>query len=242
MSCRQCARRHDQTAIRHARERGDVALDLAGIAQIDRTDLHSERRRHRLDDANWPSPAAMAGSRRTATRVMLGAISFSSSSHFPPRLYSNCMKPVTLPPGRARLSTIQRRPGRGRSRTRSARCGSLAAPAQVDGAMSQDHVRRERDQFRRVSANLGGIARAQRVSIRTLRPIGPAQLRQPLQERSDASLNFRVVEAAGRACRCGARARAAARAPRAATPPRRRAAVMNSRRFTAVPRVLRQKG
>ena len=34
---------------------------------------------------------------------------------------------------------------------------------------------------------------AQRVSIRTLRPIGPAQLLQPLQERRDAGLQFRIV-------------------------------------------------
>ena len=31
---------------------------------------------------NWPIPAAIAGSRRTATRVTRGAISLSSSSHF----------------------------------------------------------------------------------------------------------------------------------------------------------------
>jgi len=37
--------------------------------------------------------------------------------------------------------------------------------------MGQDDVRRERGQFRRVSANLGGMAPAQRVSIRTLRPM-----------------------------------------------------------------------
>src|SRR5271168_2868685 len=36
--------------------------------------------------ANWPIPAAKAGSRRTATRVRLAAISLSSSSHFPLRL------------------------------------------------------------------------------------------------------------------------------------------------------------
>ena len=47
----------------------------------------------------------MAGSRRTAARVTPGAICLSSSSHFPLKLYSNCMKPVALPPGRARLST-----------------------------------------------------------------------------------------------------------------------------------------
>ena len=55
--------------------------------------------------ANWPIPAVMAGSRRTAARVTPGAICLSSSSHFPLKLYSNCMKPVALPPGYARLST-----------------------------------------------------------------------------------------------------------------------------------------
>ena len=38
---------------------------------------------------------------------------------------------------------------------------------------------------------------AQRVSIRTLRPIGPAQLLQPLQERRDAGLTFRIVRGCG---------------------------------------------
>ena len=41
----------------------------------------------------------------TAARVTPGAICLSNSSHFPPRLYSNRMKPVALPPGRARAST-----------------------------------------------------------------------------------------------------------------------------------------
>jgi hypothetical protein len=54
---------------------------------------------------NWPVPEAMARSRRTATRVTEGAISLSNSSHLAPMLYSKFMKPVTLPPGRARLST-----------------------------------------------------------------------------------------------------------------------------------------
>ena len=40
-----------------------------------------------------------------AIRVRLGAISLSSSSHFPLRLYSNGVNPVALPPGRANLAT-----------------------------------------------------------------------------------------------------------------------------------------
>jgi hypothetical protein len=55
--------------------------------------------------ANWPMPAVVAESRITATRIIPGAICLSSSAHFALRLYSNCMKPVTLPPGLDRLVT-----------------------------------------------------------------------------------------------------------------------------------------
>jgi hypothetical protein len=55
--------------------------------------------------SHWPSPADMAGSRSTAACVTPGAISLSNSSHFPPMPYSNVVKPVALPPGRAKLST-----------------------------------------------------------------------------------------------------------------------------------------
>jgi hypothetical protein len=49
---------------------------------------------------NWAGPAAIAVSRRTATRVTPGAISLSSSSHLPAIPYSKLVKPVALPPGR----------------------------------------------------------------------------------------------------------------------------------------------
>jgi hypothetical protein len=47
----------------------------------------------------------MVESRNTTARVTCGAISLSNSSHFPATEYSNGVKPVALPPGRARLST-----------------------------------------------------------------------------------------------------------------------------------------
>jgi hypothetical protein len=40
-----------------------------------------------------------------AIHVTLGAISLSSSSHFPLKLNSNIINPVTLPPARAKLAT-----------------------------------------------------------------------------------------------------------------------------------------
>jgi hypothetical protein len=65
--------------------------------------------------ATWPWPPAMAGSRRTATRATPGAISLSSSSHFPLMPYSNWTNPVALPPGRAKLSTKPAPTGSGTS-------------------------------------------------------------------------------------------------------------------------------
>ena len=70
----------------------------------------------------------MAGSRRTATRVTPGAISLSSSSHFPLMLYSNAVKPggVAARPRQAVDEAGADRIGDA-ARTRSARCGSPAA-------------------------------------------------------------------------------------------------------------------
>jgi hypothetical protein len=65
MTRRQRARRHDQAAIRGARECRDGALDFAGIAHVDRTQFHPQRRRHGLDirrriDDDIRTPDALA--------------------------------------------------------------------------------------------------------------------------------------------------------------------------------------
>jgi hypothetical protein len=46
--------------------------------------------------ANWPIPAAMAGSQRTAARLPPGPIYLSSSSHFALKRYSYAMKPAAI--------------------------------------------------------------------------------------------------------------------------------------------------
>ena len=56
MMRRQRARRHDQAAIRGARECRDGALDFAGIAHVDRTQIHPQRWRHGLDGSELPDP------------------------------------------------------------------------------------------------------------------------------------------------------------------------------------------
>ena len=54
---------------------------------------------------NCPLPEGTAGLRTTAARLTAGAICFSTSSHFPLTPYSLAAKPVTFPPGRAKLET-----------------------------------------------------------------------------------------------------------------------------------------
>jgi hypothetical protein len=58
-----------------------------------------------------PIPAELPKSRRTAVRVIPGAICLSSSTHFPLKLYSNCVKPVALPPGRGRCRALSQTGG-----------------------------------------------------------------------------------------------------------------------------------
>src|SRR5262245_21373969 len=105
MKCSSRAAGHDQAAIRIPSERRDGTFDLARIPYVDRAQVHAKRWRDGLDAPNWPGPAAMVESRRTAARVTRGAMSLSNSSHFPVMEYSKLLKPVMLPPGRARLST-----------------------------------------------------------------------------------------------------------------------------------------
>jgi hypothetical protein len=65
----QRARRHNQAAIRGARECRDGALDLAGSRTL--TGLTCTPTDGATDwiTANWPIPETIAGSRRTAARV-----------------------------------------------------------------------------------------------------------------------------------------------------------------------------
>ena len=61
MNVRRPARCHDQTAIGGARERRDGALDLVGVAHVDRVHLHPERRRHGLDDGELAGAGGLDG-------------------------------------------------------------------------------------------------------------------------------------------------------------------------------------
>ena len=237
---RRCWPDHDQAAIRLAREGRDAALDLVGVAHADRasTPLRATAPRSGSRQTRR-TRRATAGSRRTATRVTRGAISLSSSSHFPLMLNSNEVNPVALPPGRARLSTQPPPTGsidvHEHDRHGAARLLQRAHDRRHSG---QDDIRRERNQFRRVSAKALEHRR---------RPSGSRSAR--CGRRSSPVACSPCANAAMRACSSGSlRApghqhadaphplgllRARRERPRAAAPP---SSVMNSRRFIRSPR------
>src|SRR5262249_25772670 len=101
---RQRAPRQDHAAVRGAREGRKSALDLAGIEHVDRAQLNTEGRRHGLERAPLAGPRGYGGipndgRPRDARRDL-----FEQFQPLRADKYSNVVKPVTLPPGRARLS------------------------------------------------------------------------------------------------------------------------------------------
>ena len=147
--------------------------------------------------ANWPIPAASAGSRRTAARVTPGAISLSSSSHFPLMPYSYWVKPVALPPGRARLST---KPAPTGSRSTANTIGTVRVACSNGPTAEPPTARMTSGASATNSAAYLRVRSASPAPQRVVDPhvaaVGPAQLLQPLQERRDAGLRFRIVRGA----------------------------------------------
>ena len=107
----------------------------------------------------------------TATRVTRGAISLSSSSHFPLRPNSNEMKPVALLSGRDRLltkpaptgsTTFTNTIGTVRVACNNGPAAALPFTRMTSGASATNSAA-----YLRVSS---GLPADQRVSMRTLRP------------------------------------------------------------------------
>ncbi|HEY5130994.1 MAG TPA: hypothetical protein VIJ35_27510 [Bradyrhizobium sp.] len=152
------ARRHDQAAIRGAREGRDGALDLAGVAHIDRVHLHPQRRRRGLDCAELAGTGGLGGipkdrRLRHARHDLLEQLQpFPADAVFE----SHETRGVAARPRQAADEAAADRIDDDREHDRHG-AGRLQQRPHWSGAMGQDDVRRERGQFRRVSANLGGI-------------------------------------------------------------------------------------
>jgi GAF domain-containing protein len=115
--------------------------------------------------------ASMSHELRTPLNATSGAISLSSSSHLPLKLYSEIMKPVALPAGRARLSTYPPATGSlatgntiGTVRVACSNGGMVESPVarMTSGASATSSAA-----CRRMSS---ALAVAQRISMLRLRP------------------------------------------------------------------------
>src|SRR5215813_6365324 len=186
--------RHNQAAIRTLREYRDGALDLAGVTHADRADLHPERWRRGLDRAELGRPGCIGW-------ILKERRSF----------YARCDLLEQPQPFRGnavfiqhKTSSVAARPSEAIDQTGADWFGDLHEHDRHSArrleqrpsgrsASSQDDVGRECNQFRRVSANALGVARAPADVDANVATVGPAQLRQRLRERQDAPLRYRIV-------------------------------------------------
>src|SRR6516165_12317933 len=83
MNVCQRARCHDQAAVRRACEGRDVALDLAGIAYVDRAHLHTDQWRHGLDGAELTRPGGYGGLPKHGRSRHTGGNLFEQLQPFP---------------------------------------------------------------------------------------------------------------------------------------------------------------
>jgi hypothetical protein len=177
-----------------ARECNDRALDLAGVAHIDRAQLHPERRRHRLERAQLPAPGGYRGIPKDGRSRHAWRNLLEQFQPFPAHAVFEQSKTggIAARPRQAldeagadRVDHIDEHDRDG--------VGRLFQRRHARAARRQNDVRRECDQFHGVSATAYGIVRAPAVVDPHVAASGPAQLLQSLQERRDAGLPFRIV-------------------------------------------------
>src|SRR5262249_40110247 len=193
MNERQCGCRHDQAAIlRRANAVTARSISPASRRSTAVNSIPSDGATAWIAP-NCPIPEATAGSRSTATRVTRGAISLSTSSHFPLMPYSKIMKPVALPPGSARLAT---KPAPTGSATVTNTIG-IVRVAYSNGAAVAVPVPPMRTSGARATHSAACLrmssALAQGVSIDQVAAVAPAQLLEGLHQRREAGLSFRIV-------------------------------------------------
>src|SRR5262245_11696470 len=132
---------------------------------------------------NWPMPAAKVGSRKTATRVTCGAICLSNSTHFPlMAVFVICEHAGVAAGQRQALDEAGPEPVGQIHEHDWDGLGRLQQQPSGRAANGQKDVRRERDQFRRISADGSGVATGRAIVDLQVSANRPAQLPQALLE------------------------------------------------------------
>ena len=225
--------RRDQAAIRGARECGDGALDLVGVAQPERAQVHPERRRHGLDSGELRDASGVARVLKDCHAGNAGGDVFEQFQPFRAHAEFGREKTggVTTRPRQAideagadRVEDRHEHDRHGTGRQLQLRNDRVAR--------GKDEVWGERDELRRVSTNPVGIARDPSVVDPHIAAIGPSLCCSPCAnavaraiDSGSSTARFMSTPMRGIRSRCSARA---ASGQAAAAPPRN---VMKSRRF-----------
>ena len=239
MTHRQRARRHDQAAIRGAREGRDGALDLGRVAHVDRAHLHPERRRHGLDDGELADPGGYGGipkdrRARHARRDLLEQLQpFPAQAVFELHEAGGVAarpRQALDEAGADRIGDIREHDRHGAGRLQQRRQGRVPAARMTSGAsatnsaaylrMASASPAPQRCRSARCGRRSSPIAAAPAGTPRC----GPARPGRPRCRRPMSTPMRRIALALLRARR---------ERPRAAAPP---SSVMNSRRFIRSPR------
>ena len=210
---------HDQSTIWGSREGRDDALDLAGVALVERADLHPERRRHGLNDTELGGAGGCVGIPQDrhslhAGRDLLEQLQpFSADAVFEKHetggVAARVRKAVDEPAGDW-IGDDREHDWHGARRLQQRPYGR--------GARCQNDIRRKCGQLCRVFANSGDIGRGPADVNAYVAAIDPTQFLQRLPERTDPGLIVRIVRGVRPGVRRYAEARPAAHAPRAAMP------------------------
>jgi pimeloyl-ACP methyl ester carboxylesterase len=176
MNDRRRARRRDDAAIRDARERRNGALDLAGVAHVDRAYLHSERWRHGLNDGELADPGRTGGIPKHSRSRHARPDLLEQFQPFPAQTVFEHNEAGSVA---ARPRQTIDEPGTDwiddhREYDRDG-AGCLEQRIHIHDANRQDDIGRKRHQFRRVFARVAGIAAGRAVVDAHVAALGPAQ-------------------------------------------------------------------
>ena len=167
MKLRQTARGHNEAAVRSLCEGCDGPFNVTGVTLVERIDLDLERRCRSLNETElgrpgWRSGIAKDRDARDIGRDLLEQLEpFCADAVFEKHETGG----IAAWPREAVDEACRNRISNDRENDRHG-AGRLQQRGYGSGAMGQNDVRRERDQFRSVLANFGGISTPARVDPR----------------------------------------------------------------------------
>src|SRR5262245_15042484 len=185
---------NDQAAIRCACECSDAALNLPGIAHVDRAQLNPKRRRDLLNDGKLTDPGAHSGISEHRCSCHAWRDLFEQFDPFSAQAVLEQRKSSDVA-ARLRQALDVSDSNRVDDTDEHNRHGAASLlQCSRDGARrGENDLGRKRDKFCRVSATALGIERAPTNVDPCVAPDRPAPFLKSLMEHCDAGVSFRIV-------------------------------------------------